>query len=238
MSRALQFTLAAAGSILLASSLGSGCGDDTAESSLSLLAEGCLVNTDCNNPLVCAFERCHAQCQANRDCATGQRCVQAERPFRVCQLDDERACSYNSECPEHQVCAIDGQCRDQCQADRDCVPEQVCVSGSCASPDELVDGGLVATNQEQKTGQPCAYTSECSEGLVCREGLCNWECLGDADCNPFHCNADRRCEYPNGGTFYCYPGQQIECACSKGPGLQVCADNGLSFKPCSGPNCP
>src|SRR5262249_4966798 len=161
------------------------------------------------SPLVCAFQRCHTQCKDDRDCATGQRCVLATAPNRVCQLADETKCSYNSECPGDEVCGVDGKCRDQCAADRDCVPGQKCVTGTCAAEAELVDGRLPSTNTAQMTGQPCSYTSECPAGLVCHEGICNFECLGDADCAPFKCNADRRCERPDAGVIYCIPGQQI-----------------------------
>jgi len=34
-------------------------GDDTAPAGE---AQGCSINTDCNNPLVCAFRKCHKQC--------------------------------------------------------------------------------------------------------------------------------------------------------------------------------
>src|SRR5262245_10632938 len=236
-SRALHVVFGLSSLVLPAWLLTSACGSDS-DSSLSLLSEGCTLNSDCNSPLVCAFQRCHAQCQATRDCPKGQRCIQADRPFRVCQLSSEKTCKYNSECPERQVCAVDGQCRDQCKADRDCVPEEVCTQGTCAEPDELVDGRLPTTNPAQKTGQPCTYNSECPEELVCREGLCNYECLADADCAPFHCTEKRRCEYPDGGMYYCFPGQQIECACIGGKGVQVCSPNGLTYLPCSGPNCP
>lgn len=214
-------------------------GDDPPE--VASVGEGCLINTDCNAPLVCAFRRCHTECEESRDCAPGQRCIVADRPFRVCQLDDERACSYNSECAGAQVCAIDGECRDQCAADRDCVPDQICTTGTCAAEEELVDGGLRPVNTSQSTGQPCAYTSECPEGLVCRDGLCNWECITSADCDAFGtCNEDRRCDYPDAGTVYCLPGEQRTCGCilpggEKGNGTQICADDGSKLGPCE--NC-
>jgi hypothetical protein len=205
---------------------------------VATIGEGCLINTDCESPLVCAFRRCHTECKETRDCPAGQRCIVADRPFRVCQLDDERACSYNSECAGEQVCAVDGQCRDQCQADRDCAADQLCTSGTCASLDELVDGGLVPSNDAQTTGQPCAYTSECQAGLVCRDGLCNYECITDVDCDAYgKCNEDRRCQYPDAGIVYCEPGAQILCGCltdagQLGSGEQVCADDGSKYGPC------
>ena len=209
---------------------------------VAALGEGCLINTDCESPLVCAFRRCHTGCEETRDCPLGQRCVVADKPFHVCQLEDEVGCSYNSQCPGAQVCAIDGQCRDQCQADRDCLTDQLCTTGTCAALDELVDGGLVPSNDAQTTGQPCAYTSECPSDLVCRDGLCNWECFTDVDCAAYgSCTSDRRCQYPDAGVTYCKPGTQITCGCvldggEIGNGEQICVDDGSKYGPCE--NCP
>ena len=71
---------------------------------LAKLAEGCLINSDCNAPLVCAFQRCHNACESTRDCPPGLRCVASDGPLHVCQLEEERICLYNSDCPEGQVC--------------------------------------------------------------------------------------------------------------------------------------
>src|SRR5690242_10156180 len=78
------------------------------------LAEGCAINSDCNAPLVCAFQRCHTECASSRDCPEGQRCVASDRPFKVCQLAQEQRCTTNAECPAGMICGVDGQCRDQC----------------------------------------------------------------------------------------------------------------------------
>ena len=58
------------------------------------LAEGCIINTDCSSPLVCAFRKCHQACTSSRDCEPGQRCMASDRPFHVCQLPDERLCCF------------------------------------------------------------------------------------------------------------------------------------------------
>ena len=95
------------------------------------ISDACLINTDCNSPLVCAFRKCHVACETSRDCGIGQRCMASDRPFHVCQLADEKSCTYNSECPTGQVCGVDQQCRDQCADDRDCVREQLCFASTC-----------------------------------------------------------------------------------------------------------
>src|SRR5262252_4964228 len=113
------------------------------------LAEGCLINTDCNAPLVCAFRKCHEACRDSRDCnqMQHQRCVASDRPYHVCQLVEERDCTFNSDCPDRQVC-LTGACADLTEVDAG-----------------LVSGGLPS---DAGTGQRCLYTSECPIPLTCR----------------------------------------------------------------------
>jgi hypothetical protein len=177
------------------------CSGDSDEEALRLasLSEGCLINTDCNAPLVCAFRRCHQECRNSSDCPEGQRCVASDRPFHVCQLDDERECAYSSQCPSSQVCAVDGECRDQCAADRDCVAGQLCAQGACAEPDELEDGKLPVEEDAGPAGQPCSYNSDCAGTLVCKSGVCVVECKQDRDCAPGLACVDGRCAPPGAG---------------------------------------
>lgn len=208
------------------------CGGDETDA-LNAVGEGCLINSDCSSPLVCAFRRCHTQCTETRDCPSGQRCVLAEAPTRVCQLPDEEHCAYSSECPSNEVCGIDGRCRNQCATDRDCVPEQVCVTGTCADVGELTDGGLTAlsTGNGPATGQPCSFDSECPDHQVCRDNACLVECNADADCpSGASCDVDtHRCA----GAVPCVPGAQLACACPDGGvGAQVCNPDGQSLGPC------
>jgi hypothetical protein len=168
------------------------------DKSLAHLAEGCLLNTDCEAPLVCAFQRCHHPCNASRDCPAGERCVESDGPFDVCQLVDERDCAYHSDCPKGKFCSADQQCRDQCAADRDCLTEQVCIGGTCADEVELRDGGLVTPvappdAATSSGGQPCRYTSECEAPLVCKNRFCAPECLVSADCRQGYDCVNNRC---------------------------------------------
>lgn len=161
--------------------LGSGCGDTNEERiRAATLLEGCLINSDCQAPFVCVFRKCHKQCETTRDCDDGTRCVVGESGLNVCQPDTP--CSYNSQCPGSQVCAIDGECRDQCAADRDCVAEQVCVTGVCADTEELDQGELPVVDAGPADGRPCSYNSECELPLACINGLCKIECFQDRDC--------------------------------------------------------
>lgn len=125
-----------------------GCSDDTAEerAKLAQLAQGCSLNSDCATPLICAFQRCHTQCQESRDCPTGQRCVKTEDPaIGVCQLPDEKDCGAGKpNCRGSQTCGPDAECRDGCTTDTDCFGGQKCAKQNvCAEPDELdADGNL------------------------------------------------------------------------------------------------
>ena len=166
-----------------------GCDSNVQEKlALSHLAQDCLVNSDCSSPLVCAFEACHAECQSSRDCDDGARCVAAARPYKVCQLEEERLCQRTSDCAEGLICGIDGECRDHCSSDNECVEGQLCVSGTCADTDELDDAGQLTPAPgvtRGSEGSPCVYVSDCSAALLCRNQACLPQCKADKDC-PLH----------------------------------------------------
>ncbi len=156
------------------------------------IAEGCNINSDCNTPLVCAFQRCHNQCSATRDCPSTQRCIESDRPYSVCQLPEERSCVSNATCPIGQVCARDAQCRNGCSTDRDCITGQVCAGGACAEPSELVDGGLPSAGDAGASGVPCVLNSDCADGLFCKNAVCTVECRAQVDCRSDEtCSAGR-----------------------------------------------
>src|SRR5260221_8806873 len=89
------------------------------------LAEGCHINTDCNNPLSCTFGKCHRACETTRDCLDGAHCLKVAGG-NVCQQPAETKCTFTSDCPEPLKCAVDSQCRVECQEARDCIPGQNC----------------------------------------------------------------------------------------------------------------
>lgn len=116
-----------------------GCGDDPVKAGV---AKGCTLNSDCSGGLVCSFGLCHQECQNTDDCPAGQRCLKTEES-NVCQLDNEAQCHFKSDCKDPLVCAIDLQCRNQCQEDEDCLKGQKCADHTCAEPEEVNDeGGL------------------------------------------------------------------------------------------------
>lgn len=188
-----RYVLLGLGGAVLLSQMGGCSGNsDAAAITVAKLSEGCLINSDCEGKYVCAFRRCHVECEATRDCKEpGQRCVAADRPFSVCQLEDEKLCKFNSQCPPGQLCAVDGQCRDQCKTNRDCLKDQACANGSCAETTELTDGKLPVTTGPG-SGTPCIYNSDCPLPLACVDGQCRVECRQSIDCFPtFECRACR-----------------------------------------------
>lgn len=121
------------------------CGDTSAEEKARAgVAGACTLNSDCNQPLVCAFRLCHVECEETRDCPDGQRCVAGDDGKNVCQLPQEKACLATSSCKGDQVCAEDKECRDACARATACVGDQVCsTSGACAEPDEVDEDGNI-----------------------------------------------------------------------------------------------
>ncbi|MGC4088078.1 MAG: WAP domain-containing protein [Polyangiaceae bacterium] len=104
------------------------------------LSQGCTLNSDCLDPLVCTFARCHAECSKDRDCPGEQRCVKSSTGY-VCQLKVETDCTKSTAvCKGTQQCGEDGECRDTCTDTTDCTTGQVCAtSGECASTEPTKD---------------------------------------------------------------------------------------------------
>jgi trimeric autotransporter adhesin len=131
---------AAAASMLIASLGLTGCSDDPPKKGVSV---GCTLNSDCNSGLVCSFGLCHNECKTSDDCPDKQRCVQGTKS-NVCQLNEEAECHFKSDCDDPLVCAIDLQCRNQCQEDEDCLKGQKCADKVCAEPTEVdMNGDLI-----------------------------------------------------------------------------------------------
>lgn len=165
----LKINRAFLGMFLLAGPLAAGgaCSDSSEEEKATdELSAQCTLNSECKKPLVCAFQRCHAQCDESRDCPTGQRCVKGEEEDAddaagVCQLPIETECSRDSDCNEDQFCARDGECRDGCEDDGDCVGDQECTaSGACADPEEVEDGDVPAKGEGGAGGAPSSAGGE------------------------------------------------------------------------------
>jgi hypothetical protein len=235
----------------------SGCESNVQEKiALAKLAQNCLVNSDCSTPLVCAFEACHAECESSRDCDEGARCVAAARPYKVCQLEEERLCERTSDCAEGLICGVDGECRDHCASDSECVEGQQCVAGTCADNDELDEAGQLTPAPgvtRGSEGSSCVYVSDCSAALLCRNQACLPQCKADKDCPLHEVCADTRC-VPDGSlplacgyTSDCDTergerclGGSCLCACAEDrdcPAGQACDGCGCAVDPSAPKSC-
>lgn len=181
-----------------------GCTPSTEERvALAKLSQTCAVNSDCAEPLVCAFGSCHSECGSSRDCDPGLRCVKSDLGVPVCQLPSEVSCGGPNECPGAQLCGVDAECRDGCRSPRDCVSGQTCVVGTCADPEELSEDGVLPPSEERTPDAlPCALNSDCPGTEVCREGSCALACQTSVDCPVGrHCE-DGRCALPASGCVF------------------------------------
>ena len=215
------------------------------ESALSQLGESCTLTSDCDAGLECLYGACHEACAASKDCPQG-RCVVGVAHVRVCQPDGDSACRFDSECAPNLVCGIDGHCRNQCAADRDCVPGQVCVTATCADPEELSNGRLPPAEDVDPLGKPCRYSSDCLPGengliLECDHGECAYACFEERDCPRFYrCTSSDpavagNCELiGTRGSLFCDPEDEpYDCECfGTAPGTQPCKQDGSGLEPC------
>ena len=233
------------------------CGVD-AETVLAALGQGCALNSDCDQGLVCTFQVCHQACATSEDCPLGDdgkagRCV-VEKPTSFCLLEAESRCSLHSDCVGDLVCGNDGRCRNACASERDCLQGQECAAGACVEPAELDGSGQLPLAAGQSAlGKVCSFNSDCpgAESLTCRAGLCESPCKGDdRDCGRF-----ARCSTTGGepgtcqligppGSFHCSPKQgepdrEIECDClDGGKGSQRCNEDGAGYGACSKEGAP
>ena len=93
------------------------------------------------------------------------------------------------------------------------------MTGVCADPEELQDGQLPSSENEQGEGKPCVVHSDCPDDLLCIENKCLYECQTHYDCPSGECK-DHHCIPLAPPTAPCAPGQQVSCRCSPGvPGV-------------------
>lgn len=232
----------------------------TDEAILAALEGSCLLDSDCDEGLVCRFKLCHQPCQTSEDCPLGndgdrQDCVVVDKPVRLCLFDGERDCTRHSDCPGELLCGTDGVCRARCASARDCTPGQVCAAGTCAEPEDLEGPGLLPLAEgTPREGAACLYNSDCPPGeggrqLRCRQGFCEAACLGDdRDCGRFERCSTHGTAPPEPGVceligtpdqLFCSPKddfpyeQTIACQCLNGDaGTQTCNPDGSGYGPC------
>jgi len=108
----------------------------------------CVLNSDCNQGLVCTWGKCHVACNTSADCPAGESCVTSSEQSNVCQLPGQTYCIYNHDCPPGLICGVDQKCRKQCQVDVDCLYGQICTSEqTCVDLNNsplVLDGGVAS----------------------------------------------------------------------------------------------
>src|SRR4051794_32175740 len=80
----------------------------------------CSINSDCEDPLACTFNKCHEACRADGDCPKDYTCAYATHSeadgggprLKVCVFEP---CVFDSRCPFPLVCGRDLKCRSQCE---------------------------------------------------------------------------------------------------------------------------
>ena len=152
----------------------------------------CVMNSDCNQGLVCTWGKCHAACHTSADCPAGESCITASDQSTVCQLPVETHCIYDSDCSIPLKCAADQRCHNQCQTNVDCPTGQSCTTTkACAEPNQVdlnnnliaADGGVSASGGASGTdaaasclagaeGCSCYANATCNTGLTCASNLC------------------------------------------------------------------
>jgi len=150
----------------------------------------CVLNSDCNQGLVCTWGKCHEPCDTSVDCPTGESCITASDQSKVCQLPIETHCLYDSDCPTSLKCAVDQRCHNQCQTNVDCLSGQTCTTTkTCAEPNQVdsnnnligTEGGVGGCPVGSETC-PCYPNDTCNTGLTCASHLCvNLGAGGSAD---------------------------------------------------------
>lgn len=150
---------------------GTGCG--------GALGGECVIDSDCNADLICAYQFCHIPCMETRDCdvAGGEECFMSHEtdkdPYNYCMIPI--ACAGNAECGDSRECAEDKKCRDACFQDGDCLGDQRCYQGGCRN----------VSNPPKDWNQPAGLGALCSIPSDCASKNCNGVCVGcteDIDC--------------------------------------------------------
>src|SRR5258708_1636159 len=113
----------------------------------------CVRKSDCKTPLICADSFCVAECEQSVDCSSGARCIKAT-DGNTFQPPQKKICQFNSDCTPGLVCGTDGQCRNQCKADIDCLKGQKCTAVSLLCADPINDRDYDKTTNEFKTPVP------------------------------------------------------------------------------------
>ena len=129
----------------------------------------CRQESQCNG-YACVSGTC-GPCRTNQNCASG-----------VCGADgrcqEQMGCRVEEDCAANELCGPNGLCvpRPQCVIDRDCGPQEVCLSGKCSySPECRVDEDCRPGYEcvgDRCFEQLCRGPEDCAEGELCDAGKC------------------------------------------------------------------
>src|SRR6478736_787640 len=130
----------------------------------------CESHARCDSDAVCAFGLCHDACATSADCARG-RCV-ITQSGSACLLDQEMGCVQHSDCPAPLLCGADGQCRNACQTNDNCLNGQLCsLTGECADANELDPTGNLEGAPRDPGGQSVGGWNNASGGAAAKGGM-------------------------------------------------------------------
>jgi hypothetical protein len=114
----------------------------------------CSLDSDCTNPLRCVQGFCVNACNESRDCPSDERCIKVTigaATSNSCQPFEKAMCHLNSDCTVPLICAIDLQCRNQCNlASVDCPMGQVCTTQTHLCVDPTLDTNYDPVTNELK----------------------------------------------------------------------------------------
>ncbi len=103
----------------------------------------CVLNSECPEGFSCVHATCTLTCASDVDCPVPGSVCREEIVDGMgtgvygCNEPLDELCIYDSDCPDMPypyVCAFDGTCQVECEADRDCTAPRVCRSNICELP--------------------------------------------------------------------------------------------------------
>lgn len=158
-------------------------------------------------------------CGINGECQSGECVETCLFTNEVCDPDNDTCCNFDGEiCASFAACSESGEgrcCRDTgASCERDCD----CCGGTCA-------GGACCQSNQQ-----CNFTSECCEGFVCVENVCQQACgTNHSFCGEIPCCPGFRCFDGE-----CWPNSCLALTETCSDSSQCCQEGGTT---CSGNRC-
>ncbi len=162
------------------------------------IQENCVLDSDCDSPMVCKGGRC-GYCSQDADCAPDSYCQfsTSELPGCVaircgndndcredywCRTASGRCvppCTEHSECEDGKLC-MDGHCETvepECESDWDCPEKKLCSEyrlcergAACRTDAQCGDGRICEETGHFCVPDGCLYDSECDSGMICDPG--------------------------------------------------------------------